>query len=168
MVQFVKIRIQNLSKSNSLFRTFEKVIKPKPKNPYLWIFFFFFIWDVSLSMEDWLDFSSIRIYNIRLINQKQLWKSTKIPPNIWRPDRDNSTAQKMKFSIKGFFSKCDQIRRKLRIWLSYLLKKSLMENFIFCKTKSGKCFLTHFILKFSFYTQWKHRKTFSFLMFAGL
>ena len=34
----------------------------------------------------------------------------------------------MKFSIKDFFSKCDQIRRKLRIW-SYLLKKSLMENF---------------------------------------
>ena len=33
------------------------------------------------------------------------------------------TAQKMKFSIKDFFSKCDQIRRKLRIW-SHLLKKS--------------------------------------------
>ena len=41
------------------------------------------------------------------------------------------TAQKMKFSIKDLFSKCDQIRRKLRIW-SHLLKKSLMENFIFC------------------------------------
>ena len=40
------------------------------------------------------------------------------------------TAQKMKFSIKDFFSKCDQIRRKLRIW-SHLLKKSLLENFIF-------------------------------------
>ena len=41
------------------------------------------------------------------------------------------TAQKMKFSIRGIFSKCDQIRWKLRIW-SHLLKKSLMENFIFC------------------------------------
>ena len=41
------------------------------------------------------------------------------------------TAQKMKFSIKDFFSKCDQIRRKLRIW-SHLPKKYLMENFIFC------------------------------------
>ena len=40
------------------------------------------------------------------------------------------TAQKMKFFIKDFFSKCDQIRRKLRIW-SHLLKKSLMENFMF-------------------------------------
>ena len=37
----------------------------------------------------------------------------------------------MKFSIKDFFSKCDQIRRKLAIW-SHLLKKSLMENFLFC------------------------------------
>ena len=37
----------------------------------------------------------------------------------------------MKFSIEDFFSKCDQIRRKLRIW-SHLLKKSFMENFIFC------------------------------------
>ena len=36
----------------------------------------------------------------------------------------------MKFSIKNFFSKCDKIRRNLRIW-SYLLEKSLMENFIF-------------------------------------
>ena len=34
------------------------------------------------------------------------------------------TAQKIKFSIKDFF-------RKLRIW-SHLLKKSLMENFLFC------------------------------------
>ena len=40
------------------------------------------------------------------------------------------TAQKMKFSIKGLFSKCDQIRWKLRIW-SHLLKKSLTKNFIF-------------------------------------
>ena len=36
----------------------------------------------------------------------------------------------MKFSIKDFSCKCDQILRKLRIW-SHLLKKSLMENFIF-------------------------------------
>ena len=35
----------------------------------------------------------------------------------------------MKFSIKYFFIKCDQIRRK-RI-CALLLKKSLIENFIF-------------------------------------
>ena len=45
-----------------------------------------------------------------------------------------STAQKVKFFIKDFFSKWDQIRRKLPIW-SHLLKKSLMENFIFCAVK---------------------------------
>ena len=32
----------------------------------------------------------------------------------------------MNFSIKDFFSKCDQIHRNLRIC------ESLMENFIFC------------------------------------
>ena len=37
----------------------------------------------------------------------------------------------MKVSIKNFFSKSDKIRRKLCIW-SHLLKKSLMEYFIFC------------------------------------
>ena len=42
----------------------------------------------------------------------------------------NVTAEKMKFSIKDFFSKCDQIRSFLRVW-SHLLKKSLIENFIF-------------------------------------
>ena len=40
------------------------------------------------------------------------------------------TAQKNKFSIKDFFSKCDQIHRKLEIW-SHLLKKSLIKYFIF-------------------------------------
>ena len=35
------------------------------------------------------------------------------------------------FLVKDFFSKCDQICSKLRIW-SNLLKKSLMKNFIFC------------------------------------
>ena len=38
--------------------------------------------------------------------------------------RNPNTAQKLKFSIKDFFSNCDQICRKLRIW-SHLLKKSL-------------------------------------------
>ena len=41
-----------------------------------------------------------------------------------------SLNKKMKFFSKDLFSKCDQIRSKLRIW-SHLLKKSLMENFIF-------------------------------------
>ena len=40
------------------------------------------------------------------------------------------TAQKIKFTVKDFFSKCDQIRSFLQIW-SHLLKKSLMVNYIF-------------------------------------
>ena len=43
--------------------------------------------------------------------------------------------KKMNFSIKDFFSKCDQIRRKLRIW-SHLLEKSLMGNFTFCAVET--------------------------------
>ena len=38
-------------------------------------------------------------------------------------DINSTTAQKMKISTMDFFSKCDQIRRKLRI-SSHILKKS--------------------------------------------
>ena len=38
----------------------------------------------------------------------------------------------MKFSNEDFFSKYDQIWSFLRIW-SHLMKKSLMENVIFCE-----------------------------------
>ena len=44
------------------------------------------------------------------------------------------TAQKMKFSINDFFSKCDQIPR--------LLKKSLIEFFVFCPVVLLKTFIT--------------------------
>ena len=42
-----------------------------------------------------------------------------------------TTARKIRFSMKDFPSKWEQIHRKLWIW-SHLLKTSLMENFIFC------------------------------------
>ena len=48
-------------------------------------------------------------------------------------------AQKMKLSMKNFFSKCDQIR-----------KKSLMENFIFCAVSKT----------------WQSKKLFSAVMWA--
>ena len=67
----------------------------------------------------------------------------------------NPTAQKMKFSVKDFFSKCDQTRSFLRIW-SHLLKKSLMENFIFCAVSSiayhfekSKYFILSHILQYT-------------------
>ena len=51
------------------------------------------------------------------------------------------TARKMKVSIKDFSSKCDQIRSFQRIW-SHLLKKSLLENFIFCAVLREKTYFT--------------------------
>ena len=47
----------------------------------------------------------------------------------------NITARKMKFFIKDFLSKCDEIHSFLQIW-SHLLNKFLMENFIFCASIS--------------------------------
>ena len=42
--------------------------------------------------------------------------------------------KKWSFPLRIFFSKFDQIRSFLQIW-SHLLKKSLIENFIFCVLK---------------------------------
>ena len=53
-----------------------------------------------------------------------------------KSDFSQATTQKLKFSIKDFFNKCDQIHRKLRIW-SHLLKKSLTDNVIFCAVNNA-------------------------------
>ena len=58
------------------------------------------------------------------------------------------TSQKMKFSIKDFFSKCDQIRSFQQIW-SHLLKKSLMENFIFCVVILNHLIITYYANMFT-------------------
>ena len=54
--------------------------------------------------------------------------------------------KKKKFSIKDFFSKCDEICRKLRIW-SHLLKKFIIENFIFLYSFSRITLATDFNCK---------------------
>ena len=77
-----------------------------------------------------------------------------------------NTAQKMKFSIKDFFNKCDQIRGFLRIW-SHLLNKFLMENFDFCAVKLQGYKLNHFMSLVSFFTLCKNKKIFGFRMFTG-
>ena len=55
----------------------------------------------------------------------------------------------MNFFIKDFFSECDQIRMFLRIW-SHLLKKSLMENIMFCTvymiTSLDNSFINHIFI----------------------
>ena len=78
-----------------------------------------------MKIDMWLTpkmFSHKTVYYLNKQVQKKAFEN-----QIWA----NLTAQKMKFSIQDFFSKCDQIRSFLRIW-SHLLKKSLMNNFIFC------------------------------------
>ena len=63
--------------------------------------------------------------------------------------------KKMEFSIRDFFSKYDQILRKLRIW-SHLLNKFLMGNFIFCAMKvsnKGSNFIWY--LKFQYFKYFK-------------
>ena len=69
------------------------------------------------------------LYTIKWMKESLLWQIMFM---------HMSTAQKMKFSINDFLSKCDQIRSFLRIW-SHLLKKSLMENFIFCVVEDADC-----------------------------
>ena len=63
-----------------------------------------------------------------LVGHTCFMKSHKISIDLLLTTRKSSfqltqatTAQKMKFSIKDYFSKCDQIRSFLRIW-SHLLK----------------------------------------------
>ena len=69
-------------------------------------------------------------YWIEEINQKKLMRNKHNIKHLLILISTVTTAQKMKFSINDFFSKCDQIRSKLRIW-SRLLKKSFMEDFFF-------------------------------------
>ena len=71
------------------------------------IFFFLKIWSLSQSYFWFMSFC------------------TNVPPFFI-----GFSAQKLKFSIKDFFIKCDQICSFMWSW-SYLLKKSLMENFNF-------------------------------------
>ena len=61
----------------------------------------------------------------------------------WLSLLHTNTAQKIKLFIKDFFSKYDQM-----IW-SHLLKKSLMENLIFCAVKAW----TQFLRKFKSYSR---------------
>ena len=57
---------------------------------------------------------------------------------------DPNTVQKMKFSMKDFFSICGQIISFLRI-LSHLLKKSLMENNFLCNAKEKYRFINTYM-----------------------
>ena len=75
--------------------------------------------------------------------------------------------KKIKFSIKDFFGKCDQICRKQWIW-SHLLKKSLMETsfIVQCEEEYSLffeklcCFFIHIFRKSIWNLQIFHRSVF--------
>ena len=80
------------------------------------------------------------------------------------------TAQKMKFFIKDFFTKCDQVLGKLRVW-SHLLIESLMENFIFgvVAKANNKCMKGYGKNKESSYLQyWDVNNLFGWTMSQNL
>ena len=82
--------------------------------------------------------SQLKTWKLLSSSWNQLLLSINIP-FLYTDFVKESTAQRMKFSIKGFFSKCEKIHSFLRIW-SHLLKKSLMENFIFlCSEDASGC-----------------------------
>ena len=67
-----------------------------------------------------------------ILNVKKLKQKLRVLLNIeCYVEHYQFTAQKMKFYIKDFFSKCDQVRSFLRIW-SHLLKKSLGKHHFLC------------------------------------
>ena len=66
-----------------------------------------------------------------IIPNKELAEELHKPSlETFRKEKYTHAAQKMKLSVKDFFSQWDPIHRKQWIW-SHLLKKSLMEN-CFC------------------------------------
>ena len=74
-------------------------------------------------------------------------------------------------TFKNFFSKCDQIRRKLRIWL-HLLKKSLMKNSVLLCSDHCHCYVytvqskpLNLFLKKNIWQNWHYNKVFFYFMF---
>ena len=79
-----------------------------------------------------LSTKEINVDSCKTVGEKQLQQFiNNLLDSFYKPLTAAVHCTKMKFSIKDFFSKCDQIRSYLWIW-AHLLKKSLMKNFIFC------------------------------------
>ena len=70
-----------------------------------------------------IDYSHIPLREVRAFND--------FHQECWKAENKLLKKQSFPFPINDFFSKCDQNRSFLQSW-SHLLKKSVMENFIFC------------------------------------
>ena len=90
----------------------------------------FYIWNSRLRPSTrpvrsiWFHCTKNGSFPLKISSLLQIWSNLLKKSSLY-------TTQKVKFSMKDFFSKCDQIRSSLRIW-SHLLKKSLIESFIYC------------------------------------
>ena len=89
---------------------------------------------------------SVRFYVLYVVQSRNFFLEDLVK-HLWWNFFGRITAQEMKFSMEDLFSKCDQIHSKLRNvrnvsllrpW-SHLLKKSIMESFIFCAVKIARC-----------------------------
>ena len=78
--------------------------------------------DLHCKPIDWFLLISVMKELISIL----LYYSAKVIPEYCKA---LNTAEKMKFSIVGFFGKCDQTTENCKIW-SYLLMKSLTSSFL--------------------------------------
>ena len=113
--------INKLNGSLKIFPEFSLIAMNFQKFP--WVFWIFF--DFSFFKNFFPAFPGFIWVLWTLHERKLFFKSI---------ESSVCTAQKMKLSCMDLFSKCDQIRSFIRIW-SHLLKKSFIENFIFCVVK---------------------------------
>ena len=133
--QLYKI-LGNTCRRSSVKKVFLKSSQNSQESTYVGVSFL-----IKLQAQSWGEFlrTFFLIEHFRLLLLESL---IKVPVNSFLSSftwsmitaRKNflpNTAQKAIISTRDFFSRCNQILGKLRIW-SHLLKKFLMENFVFC------------------------------------
>ena len=112
-----------------------------PRFPYFYFLSVIFVEFCYMEDSEIIQVSILPGFLCRLVRMQQYFSNTYSEPCqasvVELLSKLVNTAQKMKIFIKDFFSKCDQFRSFLRIW-AHLLKKSLIENFIFCSVKTGR------------------------------
>ena len=82
---------------------------------------------ISKITTKWISATDFAVFKVVHWTYSEIWTLSRMLTWIFSLEFFRApTAQKMKFSIKNFFSKCDQISRKQPIW-SNVLKNCLME-----------------------------------------
>ena len=87
--------------------------------------------EINIENKTYLEASSCqhkiyyrKVFLLKLTGNISTLVIQRIQPPLTPTSHTKPGLHKKEFSIKDFFSKCDQIHKKLRIW-SHLLKKSL-------------------------------------------